>query len=413
MTPPRTAPRTLPARARRLAARLPAPTVRFRLTLLYAALSTVCGGALVLAMTWYVYHDLYGPLPPGLAPQRLDPDHDRIVGITDQVRDAAASHLLHDSLKLVLLLAAVSALAGWWVAGRTLRRLTAITDAARRASEATLHERLNLPGPADELKELGDTFDEMLERLDAAFAAQKRFVANASHELRTPLAVTRTAVEVTLAKPAVTDAQWRAMADDVARSTARAQHLIDGLLTLARSEQAPDPADEDDLADLAAEALDQSAAPARARGLRVRSDLAPAPVRGNIALLGRAVANLLENAVRHNDAGGSVRIATRIAGPWAELSVENDGPRLDPDAVPLLFEPFHRGSHTRAAADTAAEPGGGADTGVGAGLGLSIVRAVAAAHGGGVEARARPDGGLAVTLRLPRPGPAPAATHPR
>lgn len=395
----------LHAYATRLAARLPAPTVRIRLTLLYAALSTVSGGALVLAMTWYVYHDLYGPLPPDVAPARLDPDHDRIIGITDQVRDAAASHLLHDSLKLVLLLAAVSALAGWWVAGRTLRRLTAITDAARRASEATLHERLNLPGPADELKELGDTFDEMLERLDAAFAAQKRFVANASHELRTPLAVTRTAVEVTLAKPAVTDTQWRAMAADVARSTARAQHLIDGLLTLARSEQAPDPADEDDLADLAAEALDQTAAPARARSLHVTSDLTPAPVRGNVALLGRAVANLLENAVRHNTPGGTVHVATRVAEPWAELTVENDGRTFDPDAVPLLFEPFHRGPHTRATADP--------DHGSGAGLGLSIVRAVAAAHGGTAQALARPGGGLTVTLRLPLPGPENGPVHPR
>jgi len=195
------------------------------------------------------------------------------------------------------------------------------------------------------------------------------------------------------------------MAADVARSTARAQHLIDGLLTLARSEQAPDTADEDDLADLAAEALDQSTAPARARSLTITSDLAPAPVRGNVALLGRAVANLLENAVRHNTAGGTVHIATRVAGPWAELDVENDGPLLDPDAVPLLFEPFHRGSHTRATTDP--------DHSSGAGLGLSIVRAVAAAHGGTVQARARPGGGLSVTLRMPLPAPDSTPVHPR
>jgi two-component system, OmpR family, sensor histidine kinase VanS len=389
------------ARLLRIAERLPAPTIRIRLTLLYAVLSTLSGAALVTAMTWYVYHDLYAPLPANLVPPRLDPDHDRFLGLADQIRDTAASHLLHDSLKLALLAAAVSALIGWWVAGRTLRRLTAITDAARRASETTLHERLNLPGPADEFKELGDTFDEMLERLDAAFAAQKRFVANASHELRTPLAVTRTAVEVTLAKPAVTDTQWRAMAADVQRSTARAQNLIDGLLTLARSEQAPDPAEEDDLADLAAEALDHTAAPARARALRVEADLAPAPVRGNIALLARAVANLLENAVRHNTDGGTVHVATRADGLWAQLTVENDGAPLDPDDVPLLFEPFHRGPRTRSSDDALA----------GTGLGLSIVRAVTAAHGGTIDARARTGGGLTVTLRLPTPAPAPTPAH--
>jgi len=385
----------------RIARRLPAPTIRIRLTLLYAVLSTLSGAALVTAMTWYVYHDLYAPLPANLVPPRLDPDHDRILSLADQIRDTATSHLLHDSLKLVLLVVAASALIGWWVAGRTLRRLTAITDAARHASETTLHERLNLPGPADEFKELGDTFDEMLERLDAAFAAQKRFVANASHELRTPLAVTRTAVEVTLAKPAVTDTQWRAMAADVQRSTARAQNLIDGLLTLARSEQAPDPAEEDDLADLAAEALDQTAAPARARALRVEADLDPTPVRGNIALLARAVANLLENAVRHNTDGGTVHVATRADGPWARLTVENDGAELNPEDVPLLFEPFHRGPRTRSSDDALA----------GAGLGLSIVRAVADAHGGTVDARARAGGGLTVTLRLPTPAPAPTHAH--
>jgi signal transduction histidine kinase len=368
----------LRAQLLRAAQHLPAPTIRIRLTLLYAVLSTLSGAALVTAMTWYVYHDLYAPLPANLVPPRLDPDHDRFLGLADQIRDTAASHLLHDSLKLVLLVVAASALIGWWVAGRTLRRLTAITDAARRASETTL-----------------------LERLDAAFAAQKRFVANASHELRTPLAVTRTAVEVTLAKPAVTDTQWRAMAADVERSTARAQNLIDGLLTLARSEQAPDPAEEDDLADLAAEALDQTAAPARARALRVEADLDPAPVRGNIALLARAVANLLENAVRHNTDAGAVHVVTRADGPWAQLTVENDGAPLDPDDVALLFEPFHRGPRTRSSDDARA----------GAGLGLSIVRAVAAAHGGTVDARARTGGGLTVVLRLPTPPPAPTSAH--
>ncbi len=303
----------LPARLRRPA--LPALTVRARLTLTYAALFILGGSVLVLALTTAFYHEIFRPLPPSAVPSRLDPDHDHILGLSDQIRDAAASRLLGIALLLLLAVVALSALVGWWVAGRLLRPVAAITAAARRASDTTLHERLNLSGPADELKELGDTFDQMLERLDAAFAAQRRFVANASHELRTPLAVTRAAVEVTLAKPAATEAQWRAMAADVAHSTDNAQRLIAALLVLARSEQGVTDPVEDDLADLAAEALDQVAARSRERRLRLETDLAPAPLRANLALLGIAVSNLLENAVRYNREGGLLRVSTARDGP--------------------------------------------------------------------------------------------------
>jgi signal transduction histidine kinase len=384
------------SRLHRLRPRLPAMTLRTRLTLTYAVLFTLGGCVLVLAMTTAFYHEIFRPLPAHEVPSRLDPDHDHIVGLSDQIRDAAASRLLVISLVLLAVVVALSALAGWWVAGRMLRPLAAITAAARRAGDTTLHERLRLPGPDDELKELGDTFDAMLERLDAAFAAQRRFVANASHELRTPLALTRAAVEVTVAKPAVTEAQWRAMAADVADSTERAQHLIAALLVLARSEQRVTDPVEDDLADIAAEALDGIAASARARRLRLRVELAPAPVRANVALLGIAAANLLENAVRHNRDGGLLRVATAAArqGEQAVLTVANDGPVLDPRHVGDLFEPFHRGVHTRRGAGAQGAPEG-------SGLGLSIVRAVARAHGGQVTAEARPEGGLTVTLRLP------------
>ena len=389
----------LPARPRRPA--LPALTVRARLTLTYAALFILGGSILVLALTTAFYHEIFRPLPPSAVPSRLDPDHDHILGLSDQIRDAAASRLLGIALLLLLAVVALSTLVGWWVAGRLLRPVAAITAAARRAGDTTLHERLNLSGPADELKELGDTFDQMLERLDAAFAAQRRFVANASHELRTPLAVTRAAVEVTLAKPAATEAQWRAMAADVAHSTDNAQRLIAALLVLARSEQGVTDPVEDDLADLAAEALDRIAARSRERRLRLETDLAPAPLRANLALLGIAVSNLLENAVRYNREGGLLRISTARADPlWVELTVSNDGPVLDPERVEDLFEPFHRGDRTRRSGGTAALPEG-------TGLGLSIVRAVARAHGGRATARARPDGGLTVTLRLPAdPDPA-------
>jgi len=356
--------------------RHPPLTIRTRLTLTFATLFTMGGSVLVLALTTVFYRAIFRPLPANAIPSSLDPDHDHIIGLSDQIRDAAASHLLRVSLFLLLIVVAVSALLGWWIAGRMLRPIAAVTAAARRATDTTLHERLNLPGPPDELKELGDTFDEMLERLDAAFAAQRRFVANASHELRTPLALTRAAVEVTLAKPAATDEQWRTMAHDVAGSTEHAQRLI--------------------------EALDQVAARSRARGLRLETELGPAVLRGNVALLGIAVANLLENAVKYNRDGGLLRVVTRPAGAdWQEVQVANDGPPVSVEQLDHVFEPFHRGRHTRR---SSAEP---AREGVG--LGLSIVRAVAQAHGGRVTAEARPSGGLSVTLRLPTSrGPAAA-----
>lgn len=279
--------------------------------------------------------------------------------------------------------------------GRLLRPIAEITAAARKATDATLHERLRLSGPSDELRELGDTFDEMLERLDRAFGAQRRFVANASHELRTPLALTRAAVEVTLAKPVVTEAQWRTMAADVADATGSAQRLIAALLVLARSERGATDLVEDDLADVAAEALDQVAGRVRVRGLRLETDLVSTPLLANIALLGIAVANLLENAVRYNSEGGLLRVTAAPTGDGAaRLTVVNDGPALRPDHVEKLFEPFNRGDRTR-------RRSGPRDLPDGTGLGLSIVRAVARAHSGSATATARTEGGLSVTLRLP------------
>ncbi len=365
-------------------------TIRTKLTLVNAGLFLAGGSALIAAITGSLYHELHGPLPRHEVPSRFDPDHDKFIGMTDEIRDATASHLLHRALELLVVVVILSALLGWWLAGRMLHRISAVTTAARRAGENNLHERLNLTGPDDELKKLGDTFDSMLERLDAAFAAQKRFVANASHELRTPLALTRTAVEVTLGKPEVSDGQWRAMAADVARSTGRAQALIDGLLMLARSQERLGDVEDDDLADLAAEALDLVRPAARARGLRVTTWLDPAPVRGNVALLARAVANLVENAVKYNTDGGKLTVRTARLGSAARLVVENDGPLLRPEEADLLFEPFHRGAHTRDSQE-----------GSGVGLGLSIVQAVIDAHGGQITIEARPEGGLRAEARLP------------
>ncbi|MFJ2958716.1 sensor histidine kinase [Streptomyces sp. NPDC087270] len=392
-----TAPGPTAGRLRRMVRRLrrPSLTIRTRLTLTYAALFTVGGSALVLAMTTALYHEIFRPLPASAIPGSLDPDHDNFVGLSDQIRDAAASRLLVIALLLLTVVVALSTLVGWWVAGRLLRPIAEITAAARKATDATLHERLRLSGPSDELRELGDTFDEMLERLDRAFGAQRRFVANASHELRTPLALTRAAVEVTLAKPVVTEAQWRTMAADVADATGSAQRLIAALLVLARSERGATDLVEDDLADVAAEALDQVAGRVRVRGLRLETDLVSTPLLANIALLGIAVANLLENAVRYNSEGGLLRVTAAPTGDGAaRLTVVNDGPALRPDHVEKLFEPFNRGDRTR-------RRSGPRDLPDGTGLGLSIVRAVARAHSGSATATARTEGGLSVTLRLP------------
>jgi signal transduction histidine kinase len=370
--------------------------VRTRLTLLYGALFLVGGALLVAGMVLLVRGFLFADLPASrldLAKLQIGDAADKldlVERVRAEVRDQAVRRLLWSAGAGLVVVTALAGAVGGVMAGRMLARLRKVTEAAQAASETSLHRRLNLPGPRDELKELGDTFDAMLARLDEAFAAQRRFVANASHELRTPLSVTRAAVEVTLAKPNATNEQLRAMGEEVAAAMVKAQRLVDSLLLLARSEQRAGEAERDDLADLAAEALDAVRREADARALKVLSELEPAPVAGDLALLSRAVANLVENAVRHNRDHGEVAVASGVDGAQAWVEVRNTGRTLSPAEVERLFEPFHRGERTRLDGD-------------GVGLGLSIVEAVAAAHGGTVTARARPaadGGGLRVTLRL-------------
>jgi signal transduction histidine kinase len=310
-------------------------------------------------------------------------------------RDVAIHQLLLYSLVGLGLMGVVSGAVGWLVAGRALRPVHAITGAARRASEENLGERLALTGPDDELKELADTYDAMLARLDAAFASQRRFVANASHELRTPLTVMRTAIDVTLAKPDRTPAQLEDMAVEVAAAVDRAEALIEALLTLARSDRGPGTREQADLAVLAEDAVDAAGPAIRAGSLRVETALTSAPTDGDLVLLDRMVANLVDNAVRHNQPGGWIQVATGMRGDAAYLAVTNGGPTIEPELAPLLFEPFRR------LCDPVAGPAG-------AGLGLSIVRSVAVAHHGDVIARARPAGGLDISVLLPGNGhPAP------
>jgi signal transduction histidine kinase len=334
------------------------------------------------------------------------PDPNQTYTVTGGQLSAIKGSFLSDALRTFLqtmlgvltLMALLSLGLGWVVAGRVLRPLQRITATAKRLSERTLHQRIALQGPDDELKELADTFDGLLGRLDAAFDAQRRFAANASHELRTPLAISRTEVEVALADPDTPNAELRAMAERVRDATGRSERLIEGLLTLARSEQQPRLREPADLADAAALALEHTHTRHQHQdqagqdgGLRLVTRLRPAPVQGDPALLERMVANLVENAVRHNQPDGWLEVATGTSDGRAFVQVANGGPPIPADQVESLFEPFRR-LHGRVASASAVR---------GAGLGLSIVRSVARAHGGDAHAMALAGGGLQVTVRLP------------
>jgi signal transduction histidine kinase len=405
-------------------------TARLRLTLWYGGLFLVAGLVLV-ATSYLLVRQRLLPSGSGVKPTTVQsptgavvcsqpggcqtlpfgagvPDPNSSYVVTGGQLNAIKSSFLADALRTflrtmlgVLALTALGSLGlGWAVAGRVLHPLQRITATAKRLSERTLHQRIALQGPDDELKELADTFDRMLGRLDAAFDAQRRFAANASHELRTPLAISRTEVDVALADPDTPPAELRAMAERVRDATQRSERLIEGLLTLARSEQQPRLREPADLADAAAQALEHTSRQDGTTGLRVTTRLQPSPVEGDPALLGRMVANLVENAVRHNQPGGWLEVATGTSDGRAFVRVANGGHDIPADQAESLFEPFRR-LHGRVASPTR-----------GAGLGLSIVRSVARAHGGHAHARALPDGGLEVTVRLPARAQATKAVPP-
>jgi signal transduction histidine kinase len=360
------------------------PTIRLRMTLLYAAVFFVAGALLLSVSYALVRNNLTGTANlRGLSPG----DYALHEAVQREVADDALGKLRTQYAIALAALTGLSVLLGWAVAGRVLRPLQRITATAQRVSQDNLDERIGLQGPRDELKELADTFDGMLERLSGAFASQRRFVANASHELRTPLSVIRTEVDVTLADPDATNAELRAMGETVRDATIATERLIQALLTLARSEGGIVRRDPADLADGARAALAQTSQEAADLHLEVRSELGPAPVHGDRPLLERLVANLLENAVRHNRPGGMVEVRTAQTAGRSVVEVRNDGAVIPEEAVASLLEPFQR-------LDRGAR-------GDGSGLGLSIVRSVAEAHGGSVELRPRPSGGLVVRVSLP------------
>jgi signal transduction histidine kinase len=313
------------------------------------------------------------------------------VGPAQAAQRAADSHQLLVNSGIALAIVAVLALlAGWLVAGRMLRPIRTITRTARRISATNLHERLALDGPEDELKELGNTLDELFGRLDAAFDAQRHFVANASHELRTPLTAERTLLQVALDDPDTTVAGWRSTAEEVLASNDEQARLIEALLALASSESGLHGREPLDLGAVVAAALIDIQPEAGRLGISVEATTASARLVGDPVLVGRLVANLLTNAIRHNVAGGHVEVVTKAEHGDAVLSVTNTGAPIPATEVDRLFQPFQRLDPRRT------------HHGEGHGLGLSIVRAIASAHGASITADAPPDGGLSITVRFPR-----------
>jgi len=308
--------------------------------------------------------------------------------ITSAQRGTDRRQFLVYSLVGLGLTTVVAGVLGWAVSGRILRPLRSITEAARVASQENLDQRLALAGPADELKEFADTFDAMLARLDAAFASQRRFVANASHELRTPLTEMRALIDVTLAKPARSAGQLESAVAGVRGAVDKSEKLLEALLTLARSDRGLGATQVVDLPTTVEDAVDLLAPAARARGVRIDAALQDAQVTGDRVLLERLVTNLLDNAVRYNIPGGWVRAATERGADGVRLKVTNSGQPIPADQVSELFEPFRRLS-LRSGSET------------GSGLGLSIAQSVATTHGGRLSAQARPDGGLEIELTIP------------
>ena len=298
---------------------------------------------------------------------------------------AALNQLLINSGIALGLMALISIWLGWLVAGRALRPLRTIASTAREISASNLHRRLDLEGPDDEIKQLGNTFDQLLGRLEASFDAQRQFVANASHELRTPLTLERALVEVALADPDADITSLRQMGEQVLAVGAQQERLIEALLTLSRSQRGLDRHEPVDLLAIMREALDT----VDDEGLTIATRLEPAATTGDPRLLERLVANLVANAARHNRPSGRIEVRTETRAGRALLTIENTGPTIPPNELDRLFQPFQRLESERT---------NGAS---GLGLGLSIVQAVAVAHQATLDARPRPGGGLHVEIGFP------------
>ena len=385
------------------------------MALLYGALVLLIGAAL-LATSYILLERALGQI--GLPTPQGDPSGNVI--ITDpttnlqttwnpsktraDMKSEALHYLLNNGLLYFGVIVLIGSIGGYLLARQALRPVARITATAKQLSTKTLNERIGLGGPDDELRELADTFDEMLARLDAAFGSQKRFVANASHELRTPLAVIQTELDVTLSDPNAAADELRRMGEVVRDATNRAQRLVDALLALARLQgregQGLELSESVVLNDLIPNAVAAAQAEAAVRGITISAEGDAISTTGDPRLLERVIGNLVENAVRYNVPGGWVKIVTESEGIGAarvsKIVVTNSGVSVRPDEVEGLFDAFRRGGRARTGQR-------------GAGLGLSIVRAIVDAHDGAIEAEALPAGGLKVAIALPALATQPAS----
>jgi signal transduction histidine kinase len=390
----------------------PQLSARNRLTALYTALVACCGAILVTATYLLLVHNLPAVTaqsktagratdPQFIAAcaklkQDAAPDANLTAKCTlvfqqgvqagaQAQRNTTAEHLLIYSVVTLAAVTVLAAALGWILAGRILRPVKTLTAAAKTASEHNLSHRLNLTGPRDELRELADTFDDMLDRLNVAFTSQRRFIANASHELRTPLTVMRTTIDVVQAKAAATPEQLTAMGTDVRHAVEHAEALIDALLTLAQNERGLTVHETVDLATATQDVLESTAA----ENLTVEADLESTTVTGDPILLERLVANLVDNAVRYNIPDGRITISTCHTDETALLRISNTGAVVPPERVESLFEPFARLDQRTGRA--------------GFGLGLALVNSIVTMHNATLTATAPPTGGLAITVRWPKP----------
>ncbi|MFA1544821.1 sensor histidine kinase [Actinomadura chokoriensis] len=384
-------------------------SLRARLTLTFGGLFLVAG-VVLLGATYALFDQQLSRSDPKVFTTRLGPgpestgeprpDTDDLVDQTrrwqerqrDELHDAAVTSLVTQGSIALLVVGGAAAGFGWLIAGRVLAPLHRVTETARRiagspAADRSLHERIALRGPDDEVKELADTFDTMVERLDRSFDGQRRFVANASHELRTPLTLGRALVEVAMQRESASP-DVRQLGETLLQINARHERLITGLLLLARSDNEITTRAPVDLADVVTHVTSQTAREAKEAGIAVETETAEAMTAGDALLLERVVQNLLENGLRHNFEGGWVSATCRTEGDRAVLEVANSGPAVPPYEIPALFEPFHRLDGDRIV------------TAKGAGLGLSIVQSIVRAHGGALTGVPRSEGGLTVTVTL-------------
>ncbi|WP_210589078.1 HAMP domain-containing sensor histidine kinase [Streptomyces sp. GESEQ-35] len=380
------------------------PTIRIRLTLLYGGMFLIAGILLLsiiyllAAQALNVGSDLPFKIVEGKVtsdicnlPDSATPStfNSAMNGCVNEQRQHALDNLLSRSLLALLGLAVIAFAFGYAMAGRVLSPLGRITRTARAVAGSDLSRRIELDGPDDELKELADTFDDMLDRLQRAFTAQQRFVGNASHELRTPLAINRTLLEVHLSDPNA-PMELQQLGKTLLATNERSEQLVEGLLLLARSDNQIVERKPVDLAEVASQAIDQVHSEAQAKGVRIRGEQKAAVVQGNGVLLERIALNLVQNAVRYNvPEGGWVEVSTEVQHGQAVLVVTNTGPVVPAYEIDNLFEPFRRLRTERT----------GSDKGVG--LGLSIARSVARAHGGHISAQPREGGGLVMRVALP------------